>query len=805
MASRDIVEVALTAPIDWGQFEKLVTEVLTSDDLPRLRKLGGSADQGADAIQEAFYRAEQKTDIVVQITSERAQLSKFERTVARLQEEGIKFKELIIVYQHPVSSTTRREIRESARKLGVSVDPRDQDYLISQLGKAGSTIFSRYFGSTREQVDQLLNKPDPLRVASTRDRLAMLATLGAFVVNPHARLTRHTLFQKTVLAALVSLKTPVTAADLANAVRALLPEESIEQARINGAVDALVATDECEIKDGLIGASEAALTQVGRVLANANTAYQHLYKAILEGSTKKGKLDNASQGYLERNLRRALLHLIRAYGPMNEPPDDKLPEDARKSLEGVLGKDLPAGVGRNALFALAGYVEHAENWTYLAPFVRAYSALALRNLDPVGRRWQQNVLNRSVLALDTDVVLRFAVDDLPEAEPLRTSLRALSDAGVRLVISPNVIAEVAENIARADRTYQRFSRSLHRMSPSMVDGNVWHVVVRGFYYAKKAGFTGDWTNYWARYFDPDAGTSYVKHLIAHCVPYEERELADVTPAWSKDLDELVAFIVESKEHARPKAEFRTDEDMESRARVDVRMALHLAEHVPAAGRDSARGYVASGDWAFAMLEKHAAWKKRDHVHILTNTIPELASFICGSGLSEEMVVQLLFHPVIATAAQLIEGDIRALSTVGVDMRTTHLPKLEWDLQNQLRQRISAVSQLSRERDEERQADAALELVDSAQRLGYVLDARMQQWLERSEALEKEAAGERERRKTMEKKLLDVALAAAGESKKGRRRAHAALRELGIDIKEITGESADPVRSSPGEGQSKADK
>jgi hypothetical protein len=44
MASLDMIEAALNSPIDWTVFEKLVCEVLTNDDMPRLRKCANYKD-----------------------------------------------------------------------------------------------------------------------------------------------------------------------------------------------------------------------------------------------------------------------------------------------------------------------------------------------------------------------------------------------------------------------------------------------------------------------------------------------------------------------------------------------------------------------------------------------------------------------------------------------------------------------------------------------------------------------------------------------------------------------------------------
>ena len=69
----DAIELALNSPMDWSKVESVVYEVLVNDDLPSLRKVGGVADEGVDAVQESFYSDEKNVDVIVQVTSQKAQ------------------------------------------------------------------------------------------------------------------------------------------------------------------------------------------------------------------------------------------------------------------------------------------------------------------------------------------------------------------------------------------------------------------------------------------------------------------------------------------------------------------------------------------------------------------------------------------------------------------------------------------------------------------------------------------------------------------------------------------------------------
>ena len=140
-------------------------------------------------------------------------------------------------FRGATSGDTRREIVRLGVNDGIGIDIRDEDYLVTRLGGPSKDIYARYFKDLRTQVDILLNTADPLATASDRVRHAMLATLGAHLLRPEGRLARQTLFDQTVLAALVSTAEPRTADRIQLTLRDLLPEEHLTTARLSSALE----------------------------------------------------------------------------------------------------------------------------------------------------------------------------------------------------------------------------------------------------------------------------------------------------------------------------------------------------------------------------------------------------------------------------------------------------------------------------------------------------------------------------------------------------------------------------------------
>lgn len=801
VAGIDLVRTRLERPIDWEVFEQLVVEVLAQDDLPNLRKLGGRDDHGADGVQDVFYGNQVRTECVVQVTSQKAQVEKFAATVKRLREAGVSFTQLVIVFRQPLESSVRREIQDKALALGIAVDPRDGEYLVRHLGKPNG-IFARYFGTLRQQVNELLDAADPLAVAPDRVHRAMLASLGAYVAHPQARLARRTLFEKAALAAAVAAGDQgLTRPALRKELEAIFPGETIDTQRVGAAVDELKTQGVVDLVGEHVRPSQEALASVREVLAQSQAGFHALVRHVIDRVAEKAKLDDATRGYLERNIGKALLHLLRCQGPLTEEGTLGGEYDHHGILE-YLSASVSEDVARRAALALHEYAVNPKNATSLAPLVRSYAALAIRNIDPVGRRWQKSALGRSELALDTDAVLVAAVEDLPESALLRAALAAFADEGVKIIVPEGVLVEAIGHIERAPKTMHRFQGRLHRMSPDAVDESVWHAVVRGYYYAGRdeKQRTG-WDEYYSRYYDKKNARRYFEYLLRRRL--KKHVVEDVVVSDSDLVDaEAIVRDLKGVEEGRLKAQFRELEDLESRLLKDVRMAIGMARRRVSGSWDSGSGYLVSEDRAFRKYERHASWRGRARVHVFRSALPQLAGMVCGKGIDDAALVRLVFNPVAVTAANLMKDEIDVLGRAGVDLSHVSADRLEWELRESLQDVVHAAASTGDSDDDEilgliRVAEAAAakgfpvepkvrEMID---RYDDVVAALEQERQRREEAEERQQEAEGERAASDAKareQIAKIAKAAVGQTKRGKSRVRRALSRIGLNLDEVLG-------------------
>jgi hypothetical protein len=776
MPSLDLIRLSLESQIDWAKFEAIVCDILAQDDMPNLRQLGGQGDHGIDAIQESFFSNSSTIDNVVQITSQKSQRLKLHQTLTRLKECGVNCKHLTIVFRDPCSGGIRRDLIASAAEASIRIDVRDQSYLITQLAKPGNGLFARHFEDARKQIDVLLSHKDPLETSDDRTQHAMLASLGAFVAEPGAKLARATLFDRTVLAVLVASKKPSTVETLQAELHRLLPGEDLPKEQIDAAIQRLRAQHLAK-GSAEITPTETALASVGAVIVEMEKGYSSLINYVLEGVTKNHRLDDASKGRLERNCRRAIASLLRRIGPSTS-----VHEDAHKALNSrdtnirtILSEGIDNSIARTTVATMIDATHCQEIQHVLASLGRSYAAMELRNMDPLGRRWQQSVLSRSTMLLDTDVVLSLIVEELPIHPPLLRALRALANSNVTLATTETVIDEVAIHFRNASKTFRKFELSLARLPREVVDSMVWHAIVKGFYYTREAKTRDNFLTYWNKYFDRKDTHEFVKFLLNKRLPRLQYIVPECDPADRSAKDQIAEFLL-SGEANRMKAQYRDEEMRRKRSDDHAMLALHVSKISGTDGTQKPSGFVVSDDMIFQRIQRHPSWGRRPPIHLFSAAALSLAGIVCGTPLSDDEFVRCIFDPVLATAAEDIADAIKPLAEIGVDLRNVAFNRLEWDTKN-----IFEKDLLEYANNKESQSDSARilgGLVTTADDEGYQIDEGVRKVVSDYQALSNSGLAAKEQARALEQFVDKLVSSLSGPNNRTRRRVRRIIESLG---------------------------
>jgi len=787
--------------MDWSHFERLVLEILGQDDLPDLRPLGGIGDDGVDGKVERLYEDGTRTTVVVQVSMQRAQLDKYKKTVARLREARITYDQLIMVFRDAVGTSVKKEMERLAAADSIAIDIRDEEYLVRQLSGVSRAAWVRAFGNTRQQVRELLNEEDVLDAGTDRHRRAMLASLGAYVMSDRSRLVRDTLFDRTVLATVVEKGDYQTLEELLAELKRVLLGVPVDLSQVRAAVVRLERDGLCSFDGRRVQATEAALESIGAVLTAVVAAVERMQQYVIASVKKCCKVTDADVGRIAINLKRALGVVLRKVGPTVEAASDiAAAVNCDNDIGRAMGDRLAGEQARAAITALNTFVSDDAHVELLATLARSYAAVAIRNMDPSGRRFQKQALGRSSLVLDTDAVLKLLIKELPAHRSFMTAISSLKEERVRVIIPDSILDETLGHLRRAMKTYIKYGAVMMRAPEEFVEANVWHAVVSGYYYFVKGGGQLDFASYWESYLDRDRPREFLEFSLSHRVAFDVETLPRDTESMALECVALVEKLVEH-ERRRLKAEFRSDEDKRARALTDVGCAL-LAATTKSRTAD-AQAYLVSADRAFEYLQSQPEWSPRDRVYLKTECLPELAEFVCGVRLKDEDVVKLLFHPVHVAAAQSLEKPLEELMQAGVDLRSAPLDRLEWDIRSQLQDQLLAYDKYPNQSlaaNDEKLA-AAIRVADAAVSLGYPVDKEYKGIMEKYLSVKHElSAVEDERAKAVEV-VRRVVGGASGFTKKGRRRVKGVLRELGPELESLLEEDADDDSAAAKEGRS----
>lgn len=780
MANIDLIELALAAPIDWEKFEIIICDILGDDDLPKIRKLGGRGDHGMDAIDESYYSLPGSIDTAIQITSQKAQKVKVSDTLKKLALYKINAKQLIMIFRDACAASTLRDIRAQGVAAGIHIDVRDRSYITQRLGYKDSKVFARHFGGDIEkQVKLLLEKPDPLNQASDELKRSVFASMAAYSLSPHSRLVHGKLFERTILAIIAAAEKPITKKEILEKAILLHPENNIVQdGQITAAINNLKISNEIEVSDAGYKASKETLIRVGSSILSVQSAHEDIQQWVRTSIEALGKITDAELGYIERNVREAIALIIRLIAPRTINATIPLDKNTEKDLHRILSKNISLDLGKKALAAIAGYVSDEDRRTKLAPFVRAYTTLAIRNLDPIGKQWQASILSRSIIALDTDAVLKLIVTDLPEHNSIKASLESLAEEGVKIIIPDNVLREAQGHIERAQRTFNKFRENLLQLPLTIVDSKVWHAVVRGYAYAQTDTNKPSWDEYYSRYYDQDEPLNYLIRILKKRIPAEIEDLHELPDSDLEPLRELTNIILTKKEQSRLKADFRGDELMHERVEQDLRMLFSMA-HKQSSSFYTAKGYLVTEDRALFYAEESAPWKDRPHVVIMTRSLPVLTDFVCGAHLDDTDVVRLVFEPLVAATAELLGDEIETLTKAGADLHKETLDQIEWKLEKGLRKKIHEFNCADESADAAASGELSLELIEEVSKADIKLIPSVAEVADNYRTLVKTSAEDKAELERIKKSIEQALYEVAGQSSKGRARANKMLTSLGL--------------------------
>lgn len=764
--SLDIIEIALDKLTDYQDFEKIATEIMRDEGYPDIKQLGGVSDKGRDAIYQSYFLSEGRNISVFQYTLQEYLPSKIKDTIKKLKKAKIEFNELVIVTPHVISTERQDQMkREARREYNISLNIFERRTLVNRLSKFENGIFYRHFPDIEKQI-QILTDTQPILATADAEALenAMLRSSLAFTMNKEATRVHDTIFDSLTISVLVnSTDNEISVTDFhqkySESLGIQLPITQLE-----ASLRRLMSRGMIIWQGELIVLTKFAKQSMSGVMIRANEATNSLILDLVAEISRitEEKLSGRDHEIISKNTRNVLTKLFRLFGMelANQVLMDATPSavflDASEELLYAARQNLPQQIGEILIYSLSQILKNPtdEQAETLANWSLAYLGVQIMNLDPGLRELQKMRFAEKIFILDTDFILDCIVQECPLSNVYLNLLKSLGTMGCRMIIPEPCVSECVKHAFLSPRTYYHFGDKLMSFSEPFIEELVWNVFVKGFYYAQnnhKIPSSISFENYLANYYEPTAGAPYMTEVIKARLP-EGIEIIDLNSVIEKDIpteqmSEMIEALYELHSSGK-KSEYRTEEELRELAEIDSSIFL-TAHHLNEVAGRTPNEVLGGCCYIITSSGKYLRSAKKIELKDVVTTRPQsliaILDLIGNIDITPTEFVRLFENPLLIYAVRQAWEDVEVLLDSGIDLRDKSLPRLRWDLDQEIHDRISALkeaetyAEVSGEEVPVGIGDKEYtELIKTASQRGYKKIPEVETFMQALEAAEKKA-------------------------------------------------------------------
>lgn len=745
--SLDIIEIALDCLTDHTEFEKLASEIMRDEGYPNIKPLGGVADMAQDAIQESYFFSEGRTRVVFQYTLQKYLPGKIEDTITKLSRNNIEYHELVTVTPTRISTERQQKmIQEARKKHGVSLFIYERKTIINRLANYENGIFHRHFPDIEKQVIDLTSKQPLLSDdKSGLFEFAMLRASIAFTFGKGASRARKSIFDYLTLGLLLENPSEyIPIVKLPEKYRRTVGGKRPQMAQMEAALKRLMAIGFLEYDGDSARATNLAIQTMTGSTIKANEATDSLTSDIIDEVHRisKKKLSEQDKQRLVRNTQDVLVKYLQLFGielanqvlgnatpsPVYLNSSQDLVVAAKRQLSPDLGELLISVISQTLKTPTKEQAQTLANWSL------AYLGVEIMNIDPYLKEFQATRFADKVFVLDTDFILDCLVKECPRSTIYVNLIRTLRSFGCRVIIPESCLQECVNHARISPKTYDYFGPRLLLLSDSFIDENVGNVFVKGYYYGRSNGNISSGTSfkeYLRNYYEPSAPIPFISDTLQTIFPAEVK-IINPTSLLTEDIPEdqmsdmceaLLELMLKSK-----KSEYRSGSENEELAQTDARLFLTVlylngeAEH--------SSGCILGGHCYLITasgryLRSSSKIGLRDVVTTRPQSLVALLDLIGEIKMTPTEFVSLFENPLIIYAVSQAWEDVQVLIESGIVLKEKSIPRLRWDLDQGLHEKIVALRETdTRAESVEEAADLDIgdheyiELLKSAASRGY---------------------------------------------------------------------------------------
>jgi len=780
----DLIYIALDYFTDDQLFENLASEIMRDEGYPNIKPLGGLRDRGVDAVQDRFYINEGRARIIFQHTLQEYLHSKLDNTVRTLSDNGILYHELVLVTHRSISSERQMSLIETARKKhGITLSIFERKTIANRLANRENNIFVRYFPDIKTQLAALTTKR-PLLSGDGLNLLeiSMLKSSIAFTFNKDTPRARQSIFDFLTLGLLLEKRSEyILVAKLRERYGITTGKEQPPEDKVMSSLSRLTKRGFIDWKGDSVRPSTQALETVDGSTAGANDATHSLITDIVDEVCRisQSKISEEDRLKVERNTRDVLVVLFRLSGIeiANQVLRDRIPGpiylDSKADFVAKAKRQLPANMGELLISVISQKLAtpSPEQARTLMDWSLAYVGVEVMNLDPNLKEFQATRLAKKTFILDTDFILDCLVQECPRSKIYLNLVKTCLRLGSKVIIPESCLEECIKHAELSPRTFKHFGIKLLSLSEEFIYAKVWNVFVKGYYSGVSSGRiprTMTFEKYLQNYYEPNRPVRFMREVIGTRFP-PGVEILDPTTLLYREIpeelvnklrDELFQGMKQSK-----KAEYRTPEMILDLANTDARLfltSLYLngSEPNPAGQVMGGDYYLVTGSGRYLRAARRIGL--RDVVTTRPQSLIALLGLIGNIELTDTEFVSLFENPLLTYAVELSWNDVNVLIDSGIRLTGKSLPKLRYDLDQELHRNIAAFCEAERKAEgAEETADPQageseyIRLLKSASARGYEKIPEVGQFMQILERTQEDAASKARALETLAKDYQEL--------------------------------------------------
>lgn len=729
--SLDIIEIALDKLTDDTDFEKLSSEIMELEGYTNIKPLGIVSDSGRDAIQESYFASYGKVVTIFQYTLQEYLPSKIDNTIEKLKEAKIDFQELVIVNPHDISAQRQDQMKRDTRiKHGVTLLIYERKTIIARLAVLENGLFHRHFPDIEKQLQDIsaqklfLTSSDPNALES-----ALLRSSLCFAMSKDAPKARHSIFDSLIFG--IVINHPKDGISIKNILDECKRSFQITPSgdQVSASLNRLVVKTLLKLDNGIATPTKTAIESTSGAAIRTNEATQSLMVDIIQqmNSITGTKLLVAQISIVKRNAANTLMKLFRFFGIelSSQVLKDVVPTydyiTNSKDLADTVRKDLPKELGTLLADIISQIITKPseEQAIVLSNWSLAYLGVQIMNLDPSLKELQVTRISNKVFILDTDFILDCIVKENPWSITYIKLITTLRKYGCRVIVPEKCVEECITHAEISHRTYHHFGIKLLAMSEEYMEETVGNMFVKGFYHARNNRLISPDTSFETfllNYYEPKDSKRFMLNVIKSTFPQgvEVNKLDDLLTEELSDkaikqlTDSILGIISGSL-----KSKYRSKEEMQKLAETDARLFLTTVQ-LNSTGEVNKQEILGGCCYVITASNKYIRAAKdvgsKDVVTTRPKSLISILEIIGGIQVSPEELIKLFDNPLLSDAVENTWDDVEKLLDNGIQLRDKSIPRLRWDLDQELHGKLVAF--------EEADKPEAPEIDDTQPTAGY---------------------------------------------------------------------------------------